>query len=127
MLEWVKGNAYTLVLTLYPNNITLNSSAATYFQDIRWCMVGVDKEKGQLAIRPITKREIDLQLISLDQLHKVSVGKGYARISSKVIIEEIAGLIDQSISCLKINATFHEGEHMLVADFRELVKSKSKG
>ena len=44
MFTWIKGNAYTLVLTLYPNNITLNSSAASYFEDVRWAMIGLDKE-----------------------------------------------------------------------------------
>lgn len=44
MFTWVKGNVYTLVLTLYPNNITLNSSAASYFEDVRWAMIGLDKD-----------------------------------------------------------------------------------
>lgn len=121
MFEWVKGNVYTLVLTLYPNNITLNSSAASYFQDVRWSMIGLDKETNKLGIRPVTKREIDLHLVSLEQLHKVSVGKGYARISNKMIIEEIAGMIHKPINGLKINATFDEQENMLIADLAELV------
>lgn len=124
MFEWVKGNVYTLVLTLYPNNITLNSSAATYFQDVRWTMIGLDKEHYQLGIKPIAKREIDLHLVSLDQLHKVSIGKGYARISNKMIIEEISEMINQPIEGLKVNATFDESENMLIADLHELVASK---
>lgn len=124
MFEWVKGNAYTLLLTLYPNNITLNSTAASYFKDIRWCMIGVDKEHTQLAIRPVTKRDIDLQIIPMEHLHKVSVGKGYARISSKTTIEEISGLLHQQIDGLKINATFDEEENMLIADFHELIMNK---
>lgn len=125
MFTWVKGNVYTLVLTLYPNNITLNSSAASYFQDVRWCMIGFDKERLQLALKPVSKREIDLHLVSLDQLHKVSVGKGYARISNKMIIEEISAMIDhQPINGLKINATFDDKENMLLADLHELVASK---
>lgn len=124
MFEWVKGNAYTLILTLYPSNITLNSTAAGYFKDVRWCMIGVDKVHAQIAIRPVTKRDLDLQLVPMEHLHKVSVGKGYARISSKTLIEEIGAIIDQSIDGLKINATFDEEENMLVANFHELVKTK---
>ena len=30
MFEWVKGNAYTMLVTLYPNNFTLNNVAAAY-------------------------------------------------------------------------------------------------
>ena len=57
MFTWVKGNVYTLILTLYPSNITLNSSAAGYFEDVRWCMIGIDAENSQLGIRPVSKRE----------------------------------------------------------------------
>lgn len=124
MFEWVKGNVYTMVLTLYPSNITLNSSAASYFQDVRWTMIGIDKENCQLGIRPISKRELDLNLVSLDQLHKISVGKGYARISNKMIIDEISAMIDQPLDGLKINATYDEKENMLVANLFELVASK---
>ena len=87
MFEWVKGNAYTMLVTLYPNNFTLNNVAAAYFEDIRWCCIGLDREERKVAIRPVTKREVDLKLIPLEQLHKVSMGKGYARISNKALIE----------------------------------------
>ena len=50
MFTWVKGNVYTLVLTLYPNNITLNSSAASYFEDVRWAMIGLDKDLSLIHI-----------------------------------------------------------------------------
>lgn len=124
MFEWVKGNVYTMILTLYPNNITLNSSAATYFQDVRWVMIGIDKSDCQIGIRPVTKREIDLKLVPMSQLHKISVGKGYARISNKMIIEELSAMIDQPIEGLKVNAVFDEGQNMLIADLHELAASK---
>lgn len=124
MFEWVKGNVYTLILTLYPTNITLNSSAATHFQDVRWVMIGIDKEHHRLGIRPILKRELDLNLVPLSQLHKISVGKGYARISNKMIIEELSAMIDQPIDGLKINAVYDEAQDMLVADLHELAASK---
>lgn len=120
MFTWVKGNAYTLILTLYPNNITLNSSAASYFEDIRWAMVGIDRENCRLGIRPITKREIDLKLVSREQLHKVSLGKGYARISNKSLIDELSELIQRPIDGLKINAEYDDTENILIADFHEL-------
>ena len=100
MFTWVKGNVYTLILTLYPSNITLNSSAAGYFEDVRWCMIGIDAENSQLGIRPVSKREIDLHLVEMDQLHKISLGKGYARITNKAIMEEIALVTHQKMDGL---------------------------
>ena len=100
MFTWVKGNVYTLVLTLYPNNITLNSSAASYFEDVRRAMIGLDKDSLKLGIRPV------------------------ARISNKMIIEEISGMINQPINGLKINAAYDETENMLIADLHELAADK---
>ena len=122
MFEWVKGSVYTCVVTLYPNNITLNSSAAEYFKDVRWAMIGLDREHFQLAIKPISKREIDLKLVAMEQLHKVSMGKGYARISNKVVINEIYAMIKDEINGLKMSAAYDDKEGILIIDFKEFVK-----
>lgn len=119
MFEWIPGNAYSTVVTLYPNNFTLNNTAATYFKDVRWCCIGLDKKALKVAIKPIAKREIDLNLVPLDQLHKVSIGKGYARISNKLILDEIAALLHKECNGIKYNATFDEKERMLIIDLKE--------
>ncbi|MEG0177317.1 hypothetical protein [Anaerorhabdus sp.] len=119
MFEWIPGNAYSSIVTLYPNNFTLNNTAASYFADVRWCCIGLDKKSLKIAIKPITKREIDLNLVPLDQLHKVSVGKGYARISNKPILDEISILIQKDCNGIKLNATFDEKERMLIIDLKE--------
>ena len=116
MFTWVKGNAYALVATLYENNITLNQAAAAYFQDVRWVMIGLDHDAKRLAIKPITKREIDLKLVALEQLHKISLGKGYARISNKQTMEEISRLIDQPLHAQKYDGVYDEQEGLLIVD-----------
>lgn len=116
MFTWVKGNAYTLVATLYANNITLNNAAASYFQDIRWVMIGIDHKEKKVALKPVTKREVDLKLVPLEQLHKVSIGKGYARISNKQVMEEIAELLEGSIEGMKFDATYDEQNELLIID-----------
>lgn len=121
MFEWVKGSAYSLVVTLYPNNLTLNSSAADYFKDVRWAMIGLDKKHYRLGIKPVTKREVDLNLVPMDQLHKVSIGKGYARISNKVVINEISAMINREINGLKLSAEYDEAEGMLIVNIKELM------
>lgn len=122
MFEWVKGNAYSLVLTLYPSNITLNNSAASYFKDVRWAMIGIDNEACLLGIKPVTKHDYDLGLVPKEQLHKVSVGKGYARISNKTLMQQIQDLIQRDIDGLKVLAEFDEEQNILIADFKELMK-----
>lgn len=119
MFEWIPGNAYSSVVTLYPNNFTLNTTAASHFGDVRWCCIGLDKRTLKVAIKPVTKREIDLNLISLDQLHKVSVGKGYARISNKNILTDISSLIDKECNGIKFQASFDEKDKMLIVDLNK--------
>lgn len=119
MFEWMPGNAYSSIVTLYPNNFTLNNTAASYFSDIRWCCIGIDKKTLKVAIRPVTKREIDLNIIPLDQLHKVSVGKGYARISSKTVLEQISSLIQKDCNGIKFSANFDDKDKMLVIDLNQ--------
>lgn len=116
MFEWVKGNVHTLNVTLYASNITLNAAAASYFDDVRWVMVGFDKDAKQVAIKPITKRELDLKLVSLEQLHKISIGKGYGRISNKAVMAEIAKMCESSLDGIKKGANFDEQQGMLIID-----------
>lgn len=122
MFTWVKGNAYSLVVTVYPNNITLNNSAAIYFQDVRWAMIGIDSETLSLAIKPVSKREVDLKLVPLEQLHKVSIGKGYARISNKQVVEEIGSLLKTSLDGVKFDAEFDEKQSILVVNLQDITQ-----
>ena len=124
MFTWVKGSAYTPVATLYANNITLNQAAAALVQDARWVMLGLDHDNKRGAIRPVSKQEIDRKQVMLQQLHKVSLGKGYARISNKQVMEEIAGMLKQSLNGDKFEAVYDEASNLLVI---ELMKQREKG
>ena len=120
MFEWIHNTVSTSTITLYPGNLTLNSSAASYFQDVRWVMLGVDHDQKQVAIRPISKREIDLHLVDQNQLHGISIGNGYARISNKTIMKQIAAMIGREVNGEKVSAQFREEETLLVFDLKEL-------
>ena len=124
MFTWVKGNAYTPVATLYANNITLNQAAAALVQDARWVMLGLDHDNKRVAIRPVSKQEIDRKQVMLQQLHKVSLGKGYARISNKQVMEEIADMLKQPLNGDKFEAVYDEASNLLVI---ELMKQREKG
>ncbi|MBQ7888856.1 MAG: hypothetical protein IJ356_03770 [Erysipelotrichaceae bacterium] len=116
MFKWMTGNTYSNVVTLYANNFTLNSVACQYFQEIRWCLIGIDEASLKVAIKPVTAREIDLHLAPMEHLNKVSMGKGYARISNKHIVDEISTLIQKECNGLKFLASYDEKEKMLIVD-----------
>ena len=118
MFEWVKGSVFNMVTTLYPTNITLNSSAAAAFKDIRWVMLGLDKMEQKLAIKPIGKSEIDSKIVPLEHLHKISIGKGYARISNKTIINEISVMLGKDIDGNKFVSEYDEANSILIIDLK---------
>lgn len=117
MFTWVKGNAYTPVATLYTNNITLNQAAVALMQDVRWVMIGLDHDNKKIAIRPVSKQEIERKQVMMQQLHKVSLGKGYARISNKQVMEEIADMLKRELNGVKFEVDFEESSGLLVIDF----------
>ncbi len=114
MYEWLTGNAHTLVVTLYNTNITLNNSAAAYFNDVRYATIGINRDLKQFVIRPVTKREVELKIVPLEHLHKVSIGKGYARISNKIVCDELAAILDEPLNGQKFIAKFDDKDKMLV-------------
>lgn len=124
MLVWIKSNANQYILTLSQCNITLNAAAANLFQHVRWCMIGIDEEKMCLAIKPVTKEEIDKNLVDTSALHKVSIGKGYGRITSKACMEELSRLLNRDLDALKITAHYDENQQYLMADLKEFVEGK---
>ena len=119
MFKWVKSNATSIIVTIYPNNLTLNSLACEYFDDVRWSMIGIDEKNIKLAIKPVTKREFDLKAYPSENLHKVSIGKGYARISNKNIISELSQLLNTELNGNKFYAEYDEREKLLIVDLEK--------
>jgi hypothetical protein len=121
MLEWFTKSSQTSIVTIYPSNFTLNTCAASHFQEVRYCMIGLDREKYFVALKPITSEELDLQIVPTEQLHKVSIGKGYARVCNKVIIGEIEKLLDIKIDGIKFNSAYNEKDNMLLVNLKDRI------
>lgn len=117
--QWVKGSTTNPAVTIYANNITLNNAAAKYMENSRYCLLGIDANSGCIAIKPISKRDLDLNIYDSTTLNKISMGKGYARISNKTFIDEINKALDQNTIGLKFEATYEDKEEMLVVDLKK--------
>lgn len=114
--QWIKGSTSSPAVTIYANNLTLNNAAARYFDDVRFCLLGIDPKVAAIAIKPISSRDIELKLYDATHLNKVSIGKGYARISNKTFIDEINKIADKDTTGLKFEAHFDEKSEMLIVD-----------
>lgn len=119
MFEWTKGSAYTAICTLYASNITLNNNAAYYLDEVRWCQIGIDSKSLLVAIKPVTKEEIDLKLVNLNHIHKISHGKGYLRISNKAVIDDISKLLKKPLNGEKFTVNYDEVNKMLIVDLNK--------
>lgn len=119
MYEWVTGNAHTNVVRIYPNNLTLNTSAAIHFNEFRYVTIGIDRDSRKIAIKPIAKRDIDLKLVPIEHLHRVSIGNGYGRISNKMVCDEIASLLKSPLEGQKFLAQFDKKQQQLIVDLNQ--------
>lgn len=117
--QWVKGSTTNPAITIYANNITLNNAAAKYMENSRYCLLGIDSNSGCIAIKPISKRDIDLNIYDPTNLNKISMGKGYARISNKTFIDEINKALDYNTIGLKFEAMYSDKEEMLIVDLKK--------
>lgn len=117
--KWIKGSTAIPMVTFYENNVTLNNAAASFFTESKFAMLGIDYESQTIAIKPIKKRELDLKLYDESNLNKVSLGRGYARISNKHFIDEINQQLGKPMSGFKFEALFLEKEEMLVIDLQK--------
>ena len=119
MYEWVKNEARNPCATLYTTNITLNRSAIEFLDDPWHVMLGVDKARKQVAIRPVTQQEVDEGLVSSDELYKISIGRSYGRIANRNfcnLLDELFGLGLSVESGRKYPLSYNAREGMLIIE-----------
>lgn len=114
---WAKNDVASISVTLYETNITLNKAACQPFEDIRYVLLGYDENARQIAIKPITKEDVDLNIYPKGNLHKISMGKSYGRISNKNFMLDIAQrfhLDYHGEKGLKLDAKYDENNHIMI-------------
>lgn len=115
---WAKNEVANMSVTLYETNITLNKAACLPFEEYRFVLLGHDANSKQLAIKPISKEEYDLNIYPRSQIHKISIGKSYGRISNKSFMKMLSGLFQLDYqNGLKLDAYFDEDQNMMIIQF----------
>ncbi|MGN1181383.1 MAG: hypothetical protein ACI4SR_00130 [Faecalibacillus sp.] len=87
---WSTNEVSKKTVTIYSTNLTLNTAACKHFENVQYVLLGIDKENRLLGIKPVDKKAIDEGIYPSDQLHRISIGKSYGRISNKNFIENLA-------------------------------------
>lgn len=107
--EWSTNDIAKKTVTIYSTNLTLNKAACRHFEDVNYVLLGIDRNNNILGIKPVSKKEINEELYPEDQLHKISIGKSYGRISNKSFISDFAKEYSFDLSdnkCVKYTAKF---------------------
>lgn len=123
MFNWITGNAEVLVVTLNEGNFTLNQNATLHFDNSAYVLVGLSEDL-QLGIKPVSSRDVDLNIYPREDLHKISIGKGYAKINNKSLCDYISQQLGVPLNGIKIIAKYDSIEDVLVLDLKSLTQKE---
>ena len=115
--EWSTNDIARKTLTIYETNLTLNKAACSHFEDVNYVLLGIDREKNQIGIKPVSKEDLNQHIYPESQLHRISLGKSYGRISNKSFIENLCQeyhLDFQKEQCFKYQAHYDVIHHILI-------------
>lgn len=124
MFKWIDGNVNTLIVTINENSITLNQKAASYFENTRYVTVGIDASKSLVAIHPVTKDDLEHSIFTPQQLHKIHLGNGYAKITNKSLCQMIQNQLEYELNSIKFNCEFDEKNKYLIIDLKDVVRKE---
>lgn len=116
MYKWVKGNSFNKIATMYSGNITLNVPCINLFDNVNWCIVGIDSSSKKVGIKCINKDDIAKKTFNEDTYNKVSIGKSFVRISNKSLINEISALLKEDASGKKFAVSYNAKDKMIEID-----------
>lgn len=122
--EWINNDVNTMSVTFTDSNITLNKAACRYFEESSYVLLGYDVDNHQIGIKPVKKIEIENKVYPKNQLHKLSLGKSYGRISNKNFLKGLSDythLDFASQSTYKLEAKFDVKKQILIIPLEEVL------
>jgi len=120
---WASKKPIDGVATLYESNITLNKAASTHFEQAYSVLLGIDHNTMRIAVKPISKEEVNLGTIPEEKRHKITVRSSYARVSNKKFMKEvsIASKLDLSNKkAFKFKTTWSKEDSALIIDLNDM-------
>lgn len=124
MFKWIDGNVNTLIATINENSITLNQKAASYFENSRYVTVGINTTQNLVAIHPVTKEDIEHSVFTPQQLHKIHIGNGYAKITNKSLCQLIQNQLQYELNNTKFNSEYDDKNKYLIIDLNDEVRKE---
>jgi len=120
-ITWFNEKPKDLIVTLAAGNITLNKPATTFFENAYSVMLGFQKDKKMIVIKPLNKAEAMRHDIPESNKYRITVRSSYSRVTNKAFMAEISGLaqIDLSQDAHKYKALWDHKNQILLVDLKE--------
>ena len=122
-IQWL-SNSFKGIVSLYETNITLNTVAASNFENTYATMIGYSKKDNSLIIKSLNKEEATSGVYNRNDLHTISIKPSYGRINGKNIIRSIATFYPLDFSkksMYKFNCTWDVASKSLIVDLNKEV------
>ena len=123
-IQWLT-NSFKGVVTLYETNITLNTVAASNFENAYATMIGYSKKDNCLVIKSLNKEEATSGIYNKNDMHTISIKPSYGRINGKNIIRGISNFYPLDFSkkgMYKFHCTWDVASKSLLVDLNVEVK-----
>ena len=119
MIKWFNAKERNGTASLYLNNITLNTVAMYPLDYAFRVLVGVD-DNNNVVIKPVSKNEVESGELDESRLLKLEIHKSFARISSSLLMRQIAEECKLSLSkvAIRYETSWDDKENVLVINLK---------
>lgn len=120
---WASKKPNDGVATLYESNITLNKAASTHFERAYSVLLGIDEKTMRIAVKPISKDEVNSGTIAEEKRHKITVRASYARVSNKKFMKEVAEIAKLDLAnkkSFKFKTAWSREDSALIIDLKTM-------
>lgn len=119
MIKWFNVKDRNGVASFYNNNITLNTTAMDPLDFAYRVQVGVNNE-NELIIKPLNKDIVESGVLDECCLLKLEIHKSFARISSTLLLKQIAETYGLTLSKtpLQFPTRWDSVENILIIDMK---------
>ena len=119
MIKWFNVKERNGSASLYSNNITLNTVAMYPLDTAYKVQVGLDDD-GNIVVKPLTKNVVESGVLDESCLLKLEMHKSFARISSSLLMKQIAEALDLHLSKnpIRFETTWDSVENILTINVK---------
>ena len=123
MIKWFNVKERSGVASLYPNNITLNTTAMYPLDFAYKVQVGMD-DNNNIIVKPLTKDVVESGMLDECCLLKLEIHKSFARISSTLLMKQIIEVLELKMEKppIQFETTWDSVENILIINTKEVRK-----